>query len=168
MLLRQAAAERAGYPCDRERRESAARGGGRPARRIAGGHPRERTGVCDVPRHLRGQSGVERAGCRPVPVHRAARRRPARERPHPAGRLSVAALLCPQCGCRTVWTAVVDAVAVGVPHQSGSFYPAHVESGVDARVRVCQLAADVRVRAGAAALLGHNARQVDLRAVRPR
>ena len=65
------------------------------------------------------QSGVERAGCRPVPVHRAARRRPARERPHPAGRLSVAALLCPQCGCRTVWTAVVDAVAVGVPHQSG-------------------------------------------------
>ena len=37
-----------------------------------------------------------------------------------------------------------------------------------ARVRVCRLAADVRVRAGAAALLGHNARQVDLRAVRPR
>lgn len=33
---------------------------------------------------------------------------------------------------------------------------------------VCRLAADVRVRAGAAALLGHNARQVDLRAVRPR
>ena len=48
------------------------------------------------------------------------------------------------------------------------FYPGYVESGVDARVRVCQLAADVRVRAGAAALLGHNARQVDLRAVRPR
>ncbi len=115
-----AAPERARHPRHRERRESAARGGGRPARRIAGGHPRERTGVCDVPRHLRGQSGVERAGCRPVPVHRAARRRPARERPHPAGRLPVAALLCPQCGCRTVWAAVVDAVAVGVPHQSGN------------------------------------------------
>ncbi len=42
------------------------------------------------------------------------------------------------------------------------------ESGVDGRVRLCRLAADVRVRAGAAALLGHNARQVDLRAVRPR
>ncbi len=99
--------------------ESAARGGGRPARRIAGGHHRERTGVCDVPRHLRGQSGVERAGRRPVPVHRAARRRPARERPHPASTGCPWRLLCPQCGCRTVWAAVVDAVAVGVPHQSG-------------------------------------------------
>ena len=44
---------------------------------------------------------------------------PREKDPHPAGRLSVAALLCPQCGCRTVWAAVVDAVAVGVPHQSG-------------------------------------------------
>ena len=77
-------------------------------------------------------------------------------------------LPCPQCGCRTVWAAVVDAVAVGVPHQSGEFYPDHGESGVVGRVRLCRLAADVRVRAGAAALLGHNARQVDLRAVRPR
>ena len=81
----------------------------------------------------------------------------------------------PPTGCpwrrylaRNVWAAVVDAVAVGVPHQSGEFYPVHGESGVDGRVRVCRLAADVRVRAGAAALLGHNARQVDLRAVRPR
>lgn len=42
-----------------------------------------------------------------------------REKDRTRRQASVAALLCPQCGCRTVWAAVVDAVAVGVPHQSG-------------------------------------------------
>ena len=143
-------------------------GDGRPARRIAGGHPRERTGVCDGCRAIcedRAEwNGLDVDRYQSIVPPQTTRAR----RPHPAGRLPVAALPCPQCGCRTVWAAVVDAVAVGVPHQSGEFYPDHGESGVVGRVRLCRLAADVRVRAGAAALLGHNARQVDLRAVRPR
>ena len=97
---------------------------------------------CAAP-SARGQSRWNQAGWA-VPVHRAARRRPARGRTasrRPAVRGSATPArnggvpdcmgCCDRC-CRSGCSASIRII--------------YVESGVDARVRVCQLAADVRVR----------------------